>query len=44
VEWPSHGESEIAALGRIAVRVRIEHRGADVRTITIERAERSAGG
>jgi tRNA threonylcarbamoyladenosine biosynthesis protein TsaE len=44
VEWPSHGESEIAALGRIAVRVRIDHRGGDVRTITIERAARSAGG
>jgi tRNA threonylcarbamoyladenosine biosynthesis protein TsaE len=37
VEWPAHGEAEIAALGRIAARVTIEHAGGDLRTITIER-------
>ena len=37
VEWPAHGESEIAALGRIAARITIEHAGGDSRTITIER-------
>jgi hypothetical protein len=35
VEWPAHGEAEIAALGRIAARVTIEHAGADLRAITI---------
>ncbi len=37
VEWPSHGEAEIAALGPIAARVTIEHTGRDSRTIAIER-------
>jgi tRNA threonylcarbamoyladenosine biosynthesis protein TsaE len=37
VEWPAHGESEIAALGLIAARVTIAHAGGDERTITIER-------
>jgi tRNA threonylcarbamoyladenosine biosynthesis protein TsaE len=37
VEWPAHGEGEIAALGRVVARVRIEHAGGDSRTITIER-------
>jgi tRNA threonylcarbamoyladenosine biosynthesis protein TsaE len=37
VEWAAHGEAEIAALGRIAARVTIEHAGGDLRTITIER-------
>src|SRR5258706_10299641 len=36
VEWPAHGEPEVAALGRIAARVTIEHPGGDQRTITIE--------
>jgi tRNA threonylcarbamoyladenosine biosynthesis protein TsaE len=35
VEWPSRGEGEVAALGTIAARVRIEHAGSDRRTITI---------
>jgi tRNA threonylcarbamoyladenosine biosynthesis protein TsaE len=37
VEWPSHGESTIAAFGRIAARVTIEHTGGDSRTVRIER-------
>ena len=37
VEWPSHGEREVAALGRVAARVRIEHAGGDRRTVTVER-------
>jgi tRNA threonylcarbamoyladenosine biosynthesis protein TsaE len=40
VEWPSHGEAEVAALGRIAARVRIEHAGGDRRAITIVRVDR----
>ncbi len=36
VEWPSHGEDEVASLGRIAARVRIEHAGDDDRRVTIE--------
>ena len=38
VEWPSHGERELEALGRIAARVRIEHAGEDARLVEIERA------
>jgi tRNA threonylcarbamoyladenosine biosynthesis protein TsaE len=38
VEWPSHGEHELEALGRIAARVRIEHAGEDARLVEIERA------
>jgi tRNA threonylcarbamoyladenosine biosynthesis protein TsaE len=36
VEWPSHGEDTVAALGRIAARVRIEHAGGDERKVSIE--------
>ncbi len=36
VEWPSHGEGELASLGRVAARVRIEHAGGDRREVTIE--------
>ena len=43
VEWPSHGEAEVASLGRVAARVKLEHAGGDRRLITIERPERSAG-
>jgi tRNA threonylcarbamoyladenosine biosynthesis protein TsaE len=37
VEWPSRGESTIAAFGQIAARVTIEHTGGDSRTVRIER-------
>jgi tRNA threonylcarbamoyladenosine biosynthesis protein TsaE len=37
VEWPSHGEGAVAALGRIAARVRIEHAGGDRRLVRTER-------
>jgi tRNA threonylcarbamoyladenosine biosynthesis protein TsaE len=37
VEWPSHGEGEVASLGRVTTRVRIAHAGGDRRAITIER-------
>ena len=40
VEWPSHAETEIAALGWVTARVRIEHAGGDRRMITIDRTER----
>jgi tRNA threonylcarbamoyladenosine biosynthesis protein TsaE len=40
VEWPSHGEAELASLGRVVVRVRIEHAGGDRRLISIERTGR----
>jgi tRNA threonylcarbamoyladenosine biosynthesis protein TsaE len=44
VEWPSHGEREVASLGRVTTRVLIEHAGGDRRAITIERlASRPAG-
>jgi tRNA threonylcarbamoyladenosine biosynthesis protein TsaE len=44
VEWPSHGEREVASLGRVTTRVQIEHAGGDRRAITIERlASRPAG-
>ena len=36
VEWPSHGETAIGALGRIVARVMIEHAGGDNRVIRIE--------
>ena len=36
VEWPSHGGATVAAFGRIAARVRIEHAGGDHRTVVIE--------
>jgi tRNA threonylcarbamoyladenosine biosynthesis protein TsaE len=38
VEWPSHGEATVAAFGRIAARVAIEHAGGDEREVTIEPA------
>ncbi len=38
VEWPSHGEDAVAALGRVAARVRIEHAGGDERSVLIEPA------
>jgi tRNA threonylcarbamoyladenosine biosynthesis protein TsaE len=37
VEWPSQGEAEIASIGRVAARVRIEHAGGDRRQIEIDR-------
>jgi len=36
VEWPSVGEAELRALGRVAARVRIEHAGADRRVIRVQ--------
>ena len=36
VEWPSHGEAELASLGRVTARVRIEHAGGDTRLISID--------
>jgi tRNA threonylcarbamoyladenosine biosynthesis protein TsaE len=36
VEWPSRGETTIAALQRIAARVTIEHAGGDRRAVRIE--------
>ena len=35
VEWPSHGEDEVAALGRVVARVRLEHAGGDERRVEI---------
>jgi tRNA threonylcarbamoyladenosine biosynthesis protein TsaE len=35
VEWPSHGEGELGALGRVVACVSIEHAGGDERLITI---------
>lgn len=43
VEWPSHGEGTVAAFGRIAARVTIEHTGGDAREVTIERANDERG-
>jgi tRNA threonylcarbamoyladenosine biosynthesis protein TsaE len=37
VEWPSHGEDTVGALGRIVARVQIDHAGGDERLITIRR-------
>jgi tRNA threonylcarbamoyladenosine biosynthesis protein TsaE len=37
VEWPSRGESTIAAFGRIAARVVIEHAGGDNRVVKVGR-------
>ena len=36
VEWPSRGEHTVAAFGRIAARVTIEHAGGDRRIVRIE--------
>jgi tRNA threonylcarbamoyladenosine biosynthesis protein TsaE len=35
VEWPQAGEAELAAFGRIACRVRLEHAGKDRRLVEI---------
>ena len=35
VEWPAAGETELASLGRVAARVRLEHAGGDRRRLTI---------
>jgi tRNA threonylcarbamoyladenosine biosynthesis protein TsaE len=37
VEWPSHGEGAVQALGRVVARVRIEHAGGDERLIAVNR-------
>jgi tRNA threonylcarbamoyladenosine biosynthesis protein TsaE len=37
VEWASQDEQGIAALGRVAARVRIEHAGGDQRVVKIDR-------
>ena len=36
VEWPEVGEDALAGLGRVAVRVVIEHAGGDRRSVRIE--------
>lgn len=38
VEWPAHGGDALAALGRVAARVAIEHAGGDRRRVRIEPA------
>jgi tRNA threonylcarbamoyladenosine biosynthesis protein TsaE len=35
VEWPRAGEREVAALARVAARVRLEHVGGDDREVTV---------
>jgi tRNA threonylcarbamoyladenosine biosynthesis protein TsaE len=35
VEWPAAGEQELAQLGRVAARVRLEHGGGDERQVVI---------
>jgi tRNA threonylcarbamoyladenosine biosynthesis protein TsaE len=35
VEWPSAGEKELAELGHVAARVRLEHAGGDERQVVI---------
>ena len=35
VEWPEVAETELAGLGRIAARVRLEHTGTDARRVTV---------
>jgi tRNA threonylcarbamoyladenosine biosynthesis protein TsaE len=37
IEWPEGAEAEIAAFGRVAIRVTISHAGADARELVIER-------
>jgi tRNA threonylcarbamoyladenosine biosynthesis protein TsaE len=37
VEWASHDEQGVAALGRVAARVTIEHAGGDCRIVKIDR-------
>jgi hypothetical protein len=36
VEWPAAAEQELAALGHVAARVRLEHAGGDERQIAIQ--------
>ncbi|MGZ4274526.1 MAG: tRNA (adenosine(37)-N6)-threonylcarbamoyltransferase complex ATPase subunit type 1 TsaE [Solirubrobacteraceae bacterium] len=36
VEWPATGERELAQLGHVAARVRLEHAGEDERQVVIE--------
>jgi tRNA threonylcarbamoyladenosine biosynthesis protein TsaE len=36
VEWPQGGEQTVAGFARIAVRVRLEHAGADRRLVSVE--------
>jgi tRNA threonylcarbamoyladenosine biosynthesis protein TsaE len=36
VEWPEGAEAELAALGRIAGRVRLEHAGENHRVVTVQ--------
>jgi tRNA threonylcarbamoyladenosine biosynthesis protein TsaE len=38
VEWPPESEAALAGLGRIALRVRLEHGGGDARTIRVQEA------
>ena len=38
VEWASRDEQGVAALGRVAARVTIEHAGGDRRNVSIERS------
>jgi tRNA threonylcarbamoyladenosine biosynthesis protein TsaE len=38
VEWPPESEAALVGLGRIALRVRLEHAGGDARTIRVEAA------
>ncbi|MGH2876262.1 MAG: tRNA (adenosine(37)-N6)-threonylcarbamoyltransferase complex ATPase subunit type 1 TsaE [Solirubrobacteraceae bacterium] len=35
VEWPAAGEGELAALARVAARVRLEHAGGDRRLVVL---------
>lgn len=35
VEWPTAGEGELAALARVAARVRLEHAGGDRRLVVL---------
>ncbi len=35
VEWPAAGEQELAQLGRVAARVRLEHAGGDEREVVV---------
>ncbi|HUE27469.1 MAG TPA: tRNA (adenosine(37)-N6)-threonylcarbamoyltransferase complex ATPase subunit type 1 TsaE, partial [Solirubrobacteraceae bacterium] len=37
VEWASHDEQGVVALGRVAARVMIEHAGGDRRLVKIDR-------
>lgn len=37
VEWPPESAAALAELGRVAMRLRLDHAGGDARTITIDR-------